>query len=90
MISDLEPPESPQIGKYGPMRHNYLRDCHTGVFDGMLFSGKLNAHPEEVDCQANETMERLTSQMAKVEDVTEQLKAKNQMAWVQAMNSIHN
>ena len=90
LIPDLEPPEAPRIGKYGTMRHNYLRDYHRGVFDGMLLSGKLNAHLEEVDQQANEMMELLTTQMAKAEGVTEQLKAADQMAWVRAMNSIIN
>ncbi len=82
LIPDLEPPEAPRIGKYGTMRHNYLRDYHRGVFDGMLLSGKLNTHLEEVDREANEMMERLTIQMAKAEGVTEQLKGADQMAWV--------
>ena len=54
----------------------------------MLLSGKQNAYLEEVDRQANEMMERLTTQMAKAEGVTEQLKAADQMAWVGAMNNI--
>ena len=90
LIPDLEPPEAPRIGKYGTMRHNYLRDYHIGVFDGMLLSGKLNAHLEEVDRQANEMMELLTAQMTKAEGVTEQLKADDQMEWVRRMNSIRN
>ncbi len=90
LIPDLEPPEAPRIGKYGTMRHNYLRDYHTGVFDGMLLSGTLNAHLEEVDRQANEMMELLTTQMAKAEGVTEQLKAVDQMEWVRRMNCIRN
>ena len=90
LIPDLEPPEAPRIGKYGTMRHNYLRDYHIGVFDGMLLSGKLNAHLEEVDRQANEMMDILTAQMAKAEGVTEQLKADDQMEWVRRMNSIRN
>ena len=88
LIPDLESPEAPRIGKYGTMRHNYLRDHHRSVFDGMLLSGKLNAHLEEVDRAANEMMELLTTQMAKDEGVTEQLKAADQMAWVGAMNNI--
>ena len=88
LIPDLEAPEAPRIGKYGTMRHNYLRDYHRGVFDGMLLSGKLNAHLEEVDRQVNEMMERLTTQMAKAEGVTEQLTAADQLAWVGAMNNI--
>ena len=90
LIPDLEPPEAPRIGKYGTMRHNYLRDYHRGVFDGMLLSGTLNAHLEEVDRQANEMMDILTAQMAKAEGVTEQLKADDQMEWVRRMNSIRN
>ena len=88
LIPDLEPPEAPRIGKYGTMRHNYLRDYHTGVFDGMLFKGTLNQHLEQVDREANEMMELLTTQMAKAEGVTEDLKADDQMAWVDAMNNI--
>ena len=70
------------------MRHNYLRDYHTGVFDGMLLTGRLNAHLEEIDRQANEMLERLITQLAKAESVAEQLKAADQMAWVGAMNNI--
>ena len=90
LIPDLEPPEAPRIGKYGTMRHKYLRDHHPRIFDGMLLEGSLNAHLEEIDRQANKMMERLTTQMAKREDVTEALKARDQMAWVAAMNSIKN
>ena len=88
LIPNLEPPEAPRIGKYGTMRHKYLRDNHRGIFDGMLLEGSLNAHLEEIDRQANEMMERLTAKMAQAEGVTEQLKAQDQMAWVRAMNNI--
>ena len=90
LIPDLEPPEAPRIGKYGTMRHNYLRDYHRGVFDGMLLSGKLNAHLEEIDRQANEMMELLIAQMSRTEGITEQLKATDQMEWVRRMNGIQN
>lgn len=90
LFPDLKPPEAPRIGKYGTMRHDYLRNCHRGVFDGMLLKGTLSAHLEEVDRQANEMMERLTEQMAKAEGINEQLKATDQLAWVGAMNNIKN
>lgn len=90
LIPDLEAPEAPRIGKYGTLRHKYLRNHHRGIFDGMLLEGSLNSHLEQIDRQANEMMERLTAQMAQAEGVTEQLKAQDQMAWVQAMNSIKN
>ena len=88
LIPDLEAPEAPRIGKYGTMRHSYLRKHHRGIFDGMLLGGTLNAHLEEIDRQANEMMDRLTAQMAQSQGVTEQLKARDQMAWVGAMNNI--
>ena len=88
LIPDLEAPEAPRIGKYGTMRHQYLRTNHRGIFDGMLLEGSLNPHLEQIDREANEMMERLTEQMAKAEGVTEQLKAEDQMAWVGAMNNI--
>ena len=87
-IPDMDLPEAPKIGKFGTMRHQYLRDHHSGIFDGMLLESSLNAHLEEIDRQANEMLERLTIQMAAAEGVTEQLKAADQMAWVRAMNSI--
>lgn len=90
LIPDLETPEAPRIGKYGTMRHQYLRNHHRGIFDGMLLNGTLNAHLEEIDRQAREMMECLTLQMAQAEGVTEALKADDQMAWVAAMNNIKN
>ncbi len=90
LIPDLEAPEAPKIGKFGTLRHKYLRSRHRGIFDGMLLEGSLNPHLEQIDRQANEMMERLTAQMAQAEGVTEALKARDQMAWVRAMNSIRN
>ena len=56
----------------------------------LLFSGKLNAHLEEVDQAADAMLEQFMAQFAQQENVNEQLKASDQMAWVQAMNSIRS
>ena len=87
-LPDLFVAEASRIGKFGTMRHQYLRNWHRGVFDGMLLKGTLNSHLEEIDRQANEMLEFLTTQMAKAEGVTERLKADNQMEWIRRMNSI--
>ena len=50
--------------------------------------GTLNAHLEEVDREANRMLEQLTAQMAQEQGVTEELKAQDQMMWVQRMNNI--
>ena len=54
----------------------------------MLMKGTLNAHLEEVDREANRMLEQLTAQMAQEQGVTEELKAQDQMMWVQRMNNI--
>ena len=89
-LPDLAAPEAPRIGKFGTLRHEFLRTWHRGIFDGMLLKGTLNTHLEEIDRQANKMLERLTRQMAAQEGVTEQLKASDQMAWVGCMNSVRN
>ena len=56
----------------------------------MLMNGMLNAHLEEVDRRADEMEQRIISQLAQQERITEQLKAKDPLEWVQRMNSIRN
>lgn len=87
-LPNLIPPESPKVGKYGMLRHSYLRKHREGLYTGMLMEGTLNAHLEEVDREANRMLERLTTQMALEQGVTEELKARDQMLWVQRMNNI--
>lgn len=90
LLPDLTVPESPTLGKYGMLRRSHLKDHRDGIYTGMLLTGKLNAHLTEIDRQATEMMERLTAQMAKVQGVTESLKASDQMKWVQMMNNIRS
>lgn len=86
----LEAPKSPRVGKFGRLRSTFLREQRGAIYTGMLFSGKLNAHLEEIDRQANEMLDRLVWEYAAAEQITEELKANDQMAWVQAMNIIRN
>ena len=89
---DLELPEeeTPRYGKYGRMRHTYLREHKKAYYTTLLFDGKLVAHLNEVDDAVNAQIELITKQMAKSQGITEALKAKDQMAWVGAMNNIRN
>jgi len=89
---DLELPEeeTPRYGKYGRMRHTYLREHKKAYYTTLLFDGKLVAHLNEIDDAANTQMELITKQMAKTQGITEALKANDQMAWVGAMNNIRN
>ncbi len=86
----LTAPESPKIGAFGKAHFHYLRTEKKMVFDGMMLSGKLNNYLEEIDRQAEEMFDKLIKDLAEKEGVTEQLKAQNQMLWIQKMNSIRN
>lgn len=88
LIPDLAAPPSPHIGIWGLRRKNYLLKHRERIYTAMLLSGKLNAHLEDVDRQAEEMLFRLIDQMAFAEGITEQLKADDQMTWVGAMNNI--
>jgi len=90
LIPDLAAPESPKIGIWGERRRRFLRTHQKPVYDAMLMNGTLTAHLEEVDQSAEEMMDRLTTQLAVQEGITESLKAADQMAWVQKMNSVRN
>lgn len=88
LIPNLITPEVPRIGVWGMRRKRYLQQYHNGIYTGILLSGKLNAHLEEIDRTASEMFELLVDQHAAHEGVTEQLKAENPMEWVRRMNSI--
>ena len=88
LIPNLIPPEQPHIGVWGARRKCYLQQYHDGIYTGMLLSGKLNAHLEEIDCTASEMFDMLMHQYAAREGLTEVLKEQNQMEWVRRMNGI--
>ena len=60
------------------------------LYNALLLSGKLDDHLVEVDTQAEAMFFQLVEQLVEQEGITEQLKAENQMKWVERMNSIRN
>lgn len=87
---DLELPEEeiPRYGKYGRMRHAYLREHKKAYYTTLLFDGKLVAHLNEIDDAANAHMELITKRMAMQQGINEELKARDQLIWVGVMNNI--
>ena len=90
LIPNLIPNPEPEgeLRKFGLMRKHYLKEYKRGIYSGLLLSGELKKHLLMIQEQAEERFDLLVEQMAKREGVTEQLKAQNQMLWVQRMNSI--
>lgn len=79
-----------KIGKYGKMKLNYLKNNKKSEYTILLMDGKLNKYLHEIDIACEERIKTIISQLVKHENVTEELKANNQMEWVRCMNSIKN
>lgn len=90
LIPNLIPDPEPEgeLRKFGLMRKSYLENHRRGVYSGLLLSGELKKHLLMVQEQAEKRFDLLVEQMTRQEGVTEQLKAQDQMLWVQRMNNI--
>ena len=86
----LDEEDSHPIGKWGRKYLRYIKEHRPVLYTTLLLSGKLNSHLVEIDNRATEMCDRLVKQLAEQEGITEQLKATDQMAWVQRMNNIRN
>lgn len=84
-----DPPESPNIGIWGERRRKYLQTNKRALYTIMLLCDTLNDHLAEVDKSASEMFDRLVEQLKRRDCITEELKAANQLGWVQRMNAIH-
>ncbi|MEE1139156.1 MAG: TnpV protein [Acutalibacteraceae bacterium] len=86
------PPEEANIrlGKWGKLHKDYLLKHKKVLFTTLLTQGKLYQHCAEVETQARDMFDILVEQIKKVEGVTEQLKAENQMMWVYKLNNIQS
>ena len=80
--------EERPIGVWGQRRLNYLKPHRKVLYYNLLTSGKLHSHLADVEEQAQDLFSRLVKEYAEKEGITEQLKATNQMKWVQKMNNI--
>ena len=79
-----------EVGVWGRRRKEYLKKRKPGTYNAMLMQGTLTQHLIDTNEAALDMMEALVSKMAFTEGVTEELKRRDQMAWVQRMNSIRN
>lgn len=90
LIPNFEQPPKPVIGKYGKLRHSYLRKYKEPLFTALMMKSQLNSHLEEIDRSAQEMYDRLMNQLKEQYGITEKMKAENQMLWFQKMNGIHH
>ena len=90
-IPDLKlPNEERTIGKYGRMHRDYLKEYNPMMFDHLVLEGRLWTYLADLNEQAQSRLQLIIRQMQETESMNEELKAYDQLAWVRAMNSIHN
>ncbi len=78
--------ENKPIGIWGQRHKRYLKEHRRILYYNLLTAGKLSSYLADIDWQAEEMFYRVVNQIAKAEGISEELKAVNQMMWVQRMN----
>lgn len=78
------------IGVWGMRHKRFLKENHRVLYANLMTSGKLVAYLDDIEQQATAMFLRLVKELAENENITEKLKAENQILWVQKMNNIRN
>ncbi len=88
LLSDmgLNEMDKTPLNKYGRMRLRYLQEHRPGLYTRLILSGKLYEDLLETQKTAQDRVEIITDEMAKAQDISEAMKAQDQMAWIGAMN----
>lgn len=92
-LPDLKLPEEEKqanIGVWGMRHKRFLKENHRVLYANLMTSGKFVAYLDDIEQQATAMFLRLVKELAEKENVTEGLKATDQMLWVQKMNNIRN
>ena len=92
-LPDLKLPEEEKqanIGVWGMRHKKFLKENHRVLYANLMTSGKLVTYLDDIERQATTMFLRLVKELAEKENVTEELKATDQMLWVQKMNNIRN
>ena len=90
-LPDLQlPEENRSIGIWGRMHKAYLELYHPVQYSDLILSGKLWTYLADLNEQAQNRLDCIIARMKEAEGITEELKARDQMTWVRAMNSIRN
>ena len=82
--------EEPHYGKYGMIRKTYLKEHRPAMYSLYMLEDRLVEHLNLVDDEAQERIDVLMRQMMEKQGITEEMKARDQMEWVRAVNNIRN
>ena len=82
--------EEPPVGHWGRLHKKFLEEVYPGRYHGLVLAGTLWPYLAELNQQAQARLEAITGQMQEAENVTDELKDRDQMEWVRRMNSIRS
>ena len=90
LIPDVTLPEQTdyQIGKYGRMHLDYIKQHRRGRYTTLLTENKVNARLHDIDLEANQMLEGIIPRLAAERGIDENLKARDMLRWVAEMNNI--
>ena len=92
-LPNLKLPEEEKqanIGVWGMRHKKFLKENHRGVYNILLVSGKMSMYFDDIEQQANAMFNELVTKFVEEEKITEKLKKKEPMLWIQKMNSIRS
>lgn len=78
------------IGKYGRLRLNFIKEHKKVLYTELMIKGTLSKHLADIEKAATSRIDLTVKKLAEAENVNEDLKSRDQLAWVQAMNNIKN
>ena len=87
LAGEDEPEEAP-IGIWGQRHLSYLKKHRTGAYREMLWNGTLNSYLADIDLRATQIHDRIVTQFAEADGITEELKSQDQMQWIGKMNNL--
>ena len=90
LLPNVAAPEHPTFGRFGQRHYAYIRKQDKTLFSSLWLSDELNAYIDNIDRQADEMFSQLVCDIAKNENVTERLKATDQMEWVRRISNIRH
>lgn len=86
----LRDEEQYSIGVWGTRHKRYLKQHHKVIYYNLLTADKLDSYLADIDVRARLLFGNTVKSLAEKENVTEKLKAENQILWVRKMNNIRN
>ena len=84
------PEETRDIGFYGSLRRNYLKDYKKALYSQLMLTGKLWTYLADLNEICVERRDQMMDRLMETEGVTEELKGRNQMEWIRRVNNIRN